>query len=178
MKATTLLKNDHTAVKKLLADFGRTTARAAKTRQALMDRIAQELEIHSTIEEEIFYPAVKDVRGGQSLVAEAEAEHKRVDGLVAEAQGMSMDADEVLETARELRDAVVHHATEEEREMFPVAQEGLGAQLEGSATRWRRGKGSWPPPASKRPSGRSRRSCASPLEHVARRARCLSSCAA
>ena len=106
---------------KLLADFGRTTARAAKTRQALMDRIAQELEIHSTIEEEIFYPAVKDVRGGQSLVAEA---------LVAEAQGMSMDADEVLETVRELRDAVVHHATEEEREMFPVAQEGLGAQLE------------------------------------------------
>jgi len=106
---------------KLLADFGRTTARAAKTRQALMDRIAQEFEIHSTIEEEIFYPAVKDVRGGQSLVAEA---------LVAEAQGMSMDADEVLETVRELRDAVVHHATEEEREMFPVAQEGLGAQLE------------------------------------------------
>jgi len=95
-----------------------------------MDRIAQELEIHSTIEEEIFYPAVKDVRGGQSLVAEAEPEHKRVDGLVAEAQGMSMDADEVLETVRELRDAVVHHATEEEREMFPVAQEGLGAQLE------------------------------------------------
>jgi len=115
---------------KLLADFGRTTARAAKTRQALMDRIAQELEIHSTIEEEIFHPAVKDVRGGQSLVAEAEPEHKRVDGLVAEAQGMSMDADEVLETVRELRDAVVHHATEEEREMFPVAQEGLGAQLE------------------------------------------------
>jgi len=52
MKATTLLKNDHAAVKKLLADFGRTTARAAKKRKALMDRIAQELEIHSTIEEE------------------------------------------------------------------------------------------------------------------------------
>jgi hemerythrin superfamily protein len=76
MTATTLLKNDHTAVKKLFADFGRTTACAAKRRQALIDQIAHELEIHSTIEEEIFYPAVKNVRGGQSLVSEAKSEHQ------------------------------------------------------------------------------------------------------
>jgi len=130
MKATTLLKNDHATVKRLFADFGRTTARAAKRRQALIDDIAKELEIHSTIEEEIFYPAVKNVRGGQSLVSEAKSEHKKVDSLVAEAQGMSMETDETMEKVEELRDAVVHHATEEEREMFPVAEEGLGARLE------------------------------------------------
>jgi iron-sulfur cluster repair protein YtfE (RIC family) len=130
MKATTLLKNDHAAVKRLIADFGRTTARASRTRQALIDKIAQELEIHSTIEEEIFYPAVKEVRGGQSLVNEAESEHKKVDSLVAAAQGMSMETDEVVQKVKELRDAVVHHATEEEREMFPIAQAGLGARLE------------------------------------------------
>ena len=130
MNATTLLKNDHSAVKKLLTAFGHTTARAAQQRQQLMDQIAQELEIHSTIEEEIFYPAVKSMRGGQSLVSEAKAEHKKVDSLVAEAQGMSMDTDEVMEKVEELRDAVVHHATEEEREMFPVAEDGLGEQLE------------------------------------------------
>jgi hemerythrin superfamily protein len=128
MKATTLLKNDHSAVKKLLTAFGHTTARAAQQRQELMDQIAQELEIHSAIEEEIFYPAVKSVRGGQSLVSEAKAEHKKVDSLVAEAQGMSMDTDEVMEKVEELRDAVIHHATEEEREMFPVAEDGLGEQ--------------------------------------------------
>ena len=130
MKATTLLKNDHAAVKRLMAEFGRTTARAVKRREALMDQIAQELEIHSTIEEEIFYPAVRRVRGGQSLVTEAKSEHKKVDSLVAEAQGMSMDTDEVLEKVEELREAVVHHATEEEREMFPVAEDGLGDQLQ------------------------------------------------
>ena len=128
MKATTLLKNDHSAVKKLLTAFGHTTARAAPQRQALMDQIAQELEIHSTVEEEIFYPAVKNVRGGQSVVREAESEHKKVDSLVAEAQGMSMETDEVMEKVEELRDAVIHHATEEEREMFPVAEDGLGEQ--------------------------------------------------
>jgi hemerythrin superfamily protein len=130
MKATSLLKNDHAAVKKLFAEFGRTTARAAKRRQALIDEIAQELDIHSTIEEEIFYPAVKTVRGGQSLVSEAKSEHKKVDSLVAETQGMSMETDEVVQKVEELRDAVVHHATEEEREMFPVAEEGLGARLQ------------------------------------------------
>ena len=108
MKATTLLKNDHTAVKKLFADFGRTTARAAKRRQALIDQIAQELEIHSAIEEEIFYPAVRNVRGGQSLVSEAKSEHKKVDSLVADAQGMSMETDEVVQKVEELRAAVVH----------------------------------------------------------------------
>ena len=130
MKATTLLKQDHAAVKKLLAEFGRTTARAAKRRQALIDEIAQELDIHSTIEEEIFYPAVKKVRGGQSLVSEAKSEHQKVDSLVAEAQGMSMETDEVVQKVKELRDAVLHHATEEEREMFPVAEDGLGEQLQ------------------------------------------------
>jgi Hemerythrin HHE cation binding domain len=77
MKATTWLKNDHAAVKKQFADFSRTTARALRRRQALIDKIAQELEIHSTIDEELFYPAVKNVRGGQSLVNEAESEHKK-----------------------------------------------------------------------------------------------------
>ena len=129
MKATALLKKDHAAVKKLLSDFSRTTARAPRRRQALIDKIAQELEIHSRIEEELFYPAVKNVRGGESLVDEAESEHKKVDTLVAGAQGMSMDTDEVVQKVKELRDAVVHHATEEEGEMFPVAEKGLGQQL-------------------------------------------------
>jgi hypothetical protein len=44
MKATTLLKNDHAAVKKLFEDFRRTTARAPRRRQELIDKIAQELE--------------------------------------------------------------------------------------------------------------------------------------
>ena len=129
MSATTLLKSDHATVKKLFASFAGTSVRAAKRRQALIDKIAEELEIHSTIEEEIFYPAVKNARGGQSLVSEAKSEHDKVDALVAEAQGMSMDTDEVAEKVKELRDAVVHHATEEEREMFPLAQSQLGERL-------------------------------------------------
>jgi len=134
MKATRLLKDDHGAVKKLFAEFGRTTRRAPKRRQQLVDEIAKELEIHSTIEEELFYPAVRRLSGGRSLVTEAESEHRKVDGLVAEAQGMDMVADEVLAKVSELRDAVLHHATEEEEEMFPLAERGLGSDLEDLGT--------------------------------------------
>jgi signal recognition particle subunit SEC65 len=110
MKATALLKKDHAAVKKLLTDFGRTTSRAVRKRQELMDKIAKELEIHTKIEEEIFYPAVKEVPEGRGLVKEAESEHKEVDSLVAEAQGMTMESDEVVQKV-------------------PVAEAGLGGRL-------------------------------------------------
>jgi hemerythrin superfamily protein len=63
------------------------------------------------------------------LVNEAESEHKQVDSLVAEAQGMTMATDKVAQKVRELRDAVIHHATEEEQEMFPIAEAGLREQL-------------------------------------------------
>ena len=93
------------------------------------------------------------MRGGQSLVNEAKSEHKKVDSLVAEAQGMSMETDQVVQKVKELRAAVVHHATEEEREMFPLAEDGLGERLEelgeqfGSAEE---GTGDLPPPEGQR----------------------------
>jgi hypothetical protein len=62
------------------------------------------------------------------LVNEAESEHRKVDALVAEAQGMSMDNDEVVQKVKELRDAVVHHATEG-RGSDVSGAEKLGEQL-------------------------------------------------
>jgi hemerythrin superfamily protein len=152
MKATRLLKDDHGAVKKLLAEFGRTTSRAPKRRQQLVDEIAKELEIHSTIEEEILYPAVRRLSGGQGVVSEAESEHRKVDGLVAEAQRMDMGSDEVLAKVRELRDAVMHHATEEEAEMFPLAERGLGPDLETLGAQLATRKRTWPSRGFSKPS--------------------------
>jgi len=131
MKGTQLLKKDHATVKTLFRDFGRTTNRAERRREQLLDRIAAELEIHTKIEEEIFYPAVKDAStAGARLVAEAQEEHQEVDRLVAKAQGLPIGSDDVTATVKEIRDAVVHHATEEEQEMFPLAERSLRNRLE------------------------------------------------
>lgn len=121
MKATQLLKSDHAAVKKLFTRFRQTTDRATRARQDLVTRLATELEVHAQIEEEIFYPAMREVPRAAKLLKEAHEEHEDVKSLVAEMQ--SEDEPEALATkVDELREAVLHHATEEEREMFPLAE--------------------------------------------------------
>jgi hemerythrin superfamily protein len=128
MNATQLLKKDHAAVKKLFHQFGRTGERAVKTRQRLIDRLATELDVHAKIEEQIFYPAVARVESLRHLVTESKKEHDEVKRLVAEIQGMSADADDLDEKVQELRDAVLHHASEEEEgKMFPRVHRAFSA---------------------------------------------------
>src|SRR4051812_29549864 len=85
MDAITLLKDDHKKVKALLAELAETTNRAEKTRSELLAKIARELEVHTKIEEEIFYPAFKEA-GEKSddakMFYEAMEEHRAAGDLV------------------------------------------------------------------------------------------------
>lgn len=128
MTAIDLLKKDHGEVKKLFTQLGRTTTRAVKRRQQLIEKLAEELEVHAKVEEEIFYPAVKESAQAGDLVREALDEHGEIKRLTAELQGMDVSAEDLADRVKELRDAVVHHVTEEEREMFATAKERLGAE--------------------------------------------------
>jgi iron-sulfur cluster repair protein YtfE (RIC family) len=129
MNATTLLKKDHAAVKKLFRRFSDTTPRAAKTRERLVERIAQELEIHATIEEQIFYPAMRQVAGAEEMVEEALQEHQEVKQMLGEIQGMDPTDEALDQRIEQLQADVLHHATEEEREMFVKARELGDAEL-------------------------------------------------
>ncbi|HEV8308700.1 MAG TPA: hemerythrin domain-containing protein [Methylomirabilota bacterium] len=141
MKATALLKQDHAAVKKLLTQFGRTTARAVKTRERLAEKIATELEIHAQIEEELFYPAAERFDELRPLVDESREEHEQVKSLVAEMQGFRAGEEALTAKVRELRDTVLHHASEEEAEMFPKVHEHMSeAELEDLGERMRERK--------------------------------------
>ncbi len=128
MKATDLLKRDHTATKRLFTQFGKTTTRAHKTRAKLIEKISMELEVHARIEEEIFYPAMQRVEQARDLVREAKDEHADVKELVREISGMEPSSKELPARMRELREAMVHHASEEEKEMFPIAEHQLGSE--------------------------------------------------
>jgi hemerythrin superfamily protein len=59
--AITVLKDDHKLVRRLFAEFGRTTDRAVKTRERLARRLVKELSTHAAIEEQILYPRVREV---------------------------------------------------------------------------------------------------------------------
>jgi len=134
MDAIQLLKSDHETVRDLLEKLTETTERASKTRKDLLEKIEKELKVHTTIEEEIFYPAVRDAGGRERavMVAEAREEHRAVDELVLpDLLHTDVGSVQFSGRAKVLKELIEHHAEEEEEEMFPDARKALGkAELE------------------------------------------------
>jgi iron-sulfur cluster repair protein YtfE (RIC family) len=139
MDALELLTADHNRVRGLFTRFkdaeGENDAQAAK----LAAMIFEELEIHTKIEEEIFYPVITKLNDQiHELVTEGVEEHHVVDELMAEAKGLAPSDEQWAAKIKVLIENVEHHADEEEQEMFPQvrtamkddARTALGQQLE------------------------------------------------
>ena len=123
MDAVTLLKDDHETLKKILNDLDSTTERGVKTREELFARVSRELEVHEAIEEEIFYPALKEHPKAKDLVLEAYEEHNVVDMVMAEIQDTPYDDETWGAKLTVMKENIEHHIEEEEGEMFPQARE-------------------------------------------------------
>ena len=130
MNAIELLKSDHQKVRGLLAELAETTHRASKTRTELLGKISLELRVHTTIEEEIFYPAFREAgekHEDEKMFFEAMEEHRAAGDLVLpDLEATEVDSDQFGGRAKVLKELVEHHADEEEKEMFPRARELLG----------------------------------------------------
>lgn len=132
MDAIELLKADHKKVRTLLAALAETTSRATKTRSELLEKIKKEIEVHSAIEEEIFYPAFDAAAKNEEdrrMVPEALAEHKAAgDVTLPDLLASDVNSDEFGGRSKVLKELIEHHAGEEEKEMFPRARELLGKE--------------------------------------------------
>jgi len=140
MDALSLLIADHNRVRGLFARF--QSAEEEKDATQMMELAAEiivELEVHTTIEEEIFYPAVQGADEElKDSVDEGIEEHHVAKVLIEEITMLTPDDDAWVAKMKVLIESVEHHATEEEEEMFPEtrknfdksALEQLGAQLE------------------------------------------------
>jgi hemerythrin superfamily protein len=138
MDAITLLKDDHVKVKKLLEELDATTERGVKTREQLFAKVRRELTIHETIEEEIFYPALKEHPKSKDLVLEAYEEHHVVDTVMAEIVDLAFDDETWGAKLTVMKENVEHHIEEEEDEMFPQARQVFDkAELEELGERMR-----------------------------------------
>jgi hypothetical protein len=132
-----MLKADHDKVKRLLNELESTTERGVKTREELFATIKGELSVHETIEEEIFYPALKSHPKAKDLVLEAYEEHHVVDTVMAELEGLDVSDETWGAKATVMKENVEHHIEEEEGEMFKQARqvfdrdelEELGARM-------------------------------------------------
>jgi hemerythrin-like domain-containing protein len=126
--AIDLLKEDHNKVKKLLKELTETTTRAEKTRLKLLEQIHKELEAHTKIEEEIFYPAFRNAGNSEhaKMYFEAVEEHRAVDSLVLpDLKNTEPGSEKFSGRAKVLKELIEHHADEEEKEMFPKAKKAL-----------------------------------------------------
>ena len=141
--AIELLESDHKKVKELLSQLVESTTRAEKKRRELLDKIEQELKVHTHIEEEIFYPAFKAAGNAEhkKMYFEALEEHRAVDELVLpDLKKTDPTSEKFSGRAKVLKELVEHHADEEEQEMFKAARkamsrkelEELGEQMQAS----------------------------------------------
>lgn len=124
--ACDLLDADHRAVKKLFKQYEElTNSRARNTAQKKMDlarEICQELTVHTQIEEEIFYPALRAVLKDTDLLAEATVEHQSAKDLIAQIESAD-EADEAFDAkVTVLGEYIDHHVKEERNELFPKAR--------------------------------------------------------
>ena len=128
--ALSLLKEDHKKVKNLLEKLSASTERAVKTRQHVLEQIEHEIKAHMLIEEEIFYPAYKDAvssHEGEKLYYEAKEEHRAADKVLSDLLRADPSTLAFGGKAKVLKELIVHHAEEEEKEMFKNARKAMSA---------------------------------------------------
>ena len=129
MDAIKLLKADHVEMRDLLSELESTTSRGVKKRQQLIAEIEAKLKAHTTIEEEIFYPAFREAgekSDDDKMYFEALEEHRAAGDLVLPDLVNTDPASEKFSgRAKVLKELVEHHADEEEKEMFPRAKKLL-----------------------------------------------------
>lgn len=137
MKPTDLLRKQHREVKGLFKKMEATEN--PRMRRQLMNEIAHNLEAHTLIEEEIFYPAIRglDTQKAEEMVLEAYEEHHVVKLVLAELPRVNPEDERFEAKMTVLSELIEHHVEEEEKEMFKLAQKlgkdelaVLGEQME------------------------------------------------
>jgi hemerythrin-like domain-containing protein len=123
MDALTLLKDDHDRIKELLGELESTSEDDARRREELFATVKGDLTVHEEIEEEIFYPALKEHPKAKDLVLEGYEEHHVVDTVMAELEGLDVTDETWAAKAKVMKENVEHHIEEEEGEMFRQARQ-------------------------------------------------------
>lgn len=133
--ACDLLDADHRAVKKLFNQYEELTESRSRTaseqRAEIAREICTELTVHAQIEEEIFYPALREALKDVDLIEEAEVEHTTAKDLIAQISAADEVDDKFDAKVKVLGEYIDHHVKEERNEIFPKARSARGLDLVG-----------------------------------------------
>ncbi len=132
--AVALLKDDHQRVDEMFKQFDEMR-NDGEEKAALVKVICNELKVHTIVEEEIFYPAMREAIRDAELLDEADVEHESAKTLIAQLESMKPGDDHYDAKVTVLGEYIRHHVKEEQREMFPKARKAqmnlkaLGARI-------------------------------------------------
>ena len=119
MDGISLLKNDHRKVEKIFSEIEKGNG----NRQQLFAELKNELEVHAEIEEQLFYPAVRDAKQTHDIVLESFQEHAQVKKVLADLDAADKKTEHWLAGLKVLMEDVQHHVGEEENELFPKVKD-------------------------------------------------------
>ncbi len=129
--ALALLKSDHRTVEALFKKFEglakrNGSARDRSPKETVVRQVIRELSIHAAVEEQLFYPSVKERSERlKELVLEALEEHHVAKWLLSELEKMDADNERLDAKMRVLVESVRHHVREEEGELFPEVRKAM-----------------------------------------------------
>ncbi|MDQ0571044.1 hemerythrin superfamily protein [Variovorax paradoxus] len=131
--ACSLLDTDHRNVKKMFKEYEELThsraAGAQQKKRELANQICMELTVHAQIEEEIFYPALREALSETDLLDEAEVEHASAKELIAQIEAAADVDDKFDAKVIVLGEYIDHHVKEERNEIFVKARAARGLDL-------------------------------------------------
>ena len=127
MDAITLLKDDHKTVEALFKRFERAGDDAYVLKREIVDTIIEELSVHASVEEQVFYPATRaTVPAVEDVALESLEEHHIVKWVLSELEKMDPKDERFDAKVKVLMENVRHHVEEEEDEYFPKVRDELG----------------------------------------------------
>lgn len=123
---TDMIRFDHSHVMVTYHQY--TADKPSKVKIALVETICSALDIHATLEEEIFYPAVRLVSGGDPILQKSVPEHNAMRQIIADLRAAMNDDERRDELLPELMREVMHHVADEETVLLPTAERLLGKE--------------------------------------------------
>ncbi len=123
MNAIKLLKEDHSELRKYFGEY--KAADSDTKKHKLFKQIKEKLDVHTHIEEVIFYPAIKDHKELEEITLEGIEEHHVADVLVREISKLTDESEKFDPKMDVLIESVEHHLMEEEGQMFPKVEENF-----------------------------------------------------
>lgn len=123
---TNMIRLDHTHV--LTAFHQYEIGASERVRKGLVDNVCLALEIHTQLEEELFYPALRLVADNE-ILRKSTPEHDEMRGLISRLRNMPVNDPAYDDTFFDLMRHVMHHVADEETQLLPAAERLIAEQL-------------------------------------------------